>query len=427
MYRRSISLCLTVVFALSGSVYSVAEETDASDSKSVWVTSIARLGETDRFVAATADGLLLREADVCSFEGSNPNDLSALYAHPAAVWCVAATSDGSKVASVDYRGNLGIFDTAGSEAVIHDKALERWCQAMLISPDDKSVVAGNEAGKVLVWDIESGKVTKTAELDGHAVTGLAISPDGSQLAASDGGGHVHLFQWPSLEPQGKFDVSEETVWCVAYVDGGKGLLMGSSDRHLYRAEPKADAKAESVAKGSDWITQLAISPSGQVAAAEVSGKLHFPTTGGTDSMKATSGVWSLCWNGDAQLFAGTRKDGIVIAGRSWKWTEPAPPAKEEPAEKKSNDAEESAEPTKEEMKESKDGKKEEPAPEAAKKDESEKKPEAKPENKTPEKEKSPAPQPEPEKEADAKPEAKKDAPEAKESDSKDAADGKTNE
>ncbi len=48
-------------------------------------------------------------------------------------------------------------------------------------------------------------------------------------------------------------------------------------------------------------------------------------------MEASSGVWALCWNGDAQLFAGTRKDGIVMAGRSWKWTEPQP-VKEEPAE-----------------------------------------------------------------------------------------------
>jgi pyruvate/2-oxoglutarate dehydrogenase complex dihydrolipoamide acyltransferase (E2) component len=65
--------------------------------------------------------------------------------------------------------------------------------------------------------------------------------------------------------------------------------------------------------------------------------LHFPSTGGADSMDATSGVWALCWNGDGQLFAGTRKDGIVSAGRSWKWTTPevkqpeAAEAKAEPA------------------------------------------------------------------------------------------------
>lgn len=50
-------------------------------------------------------------------------------------------------------------------------------------------------------------------------------------------------------------------------------------------------------------------------------------------MDASSGVWALCWNADSQLYAGTRKDGIVVAGRTWKWAPPEPPAAEpEPAE-----------------------------------------------------------------------------------------------
>ena len=170
------------------------------------------------------------------------------------------------------------------------------------------------------------------ELDGHAVTALAMSPDGTQLAATDGGGHVHLLKWPGLEALGKIDISEDAAWCVAFVDGGSHLLIGSGDRQLYRCEAKPDAKPEVVAKGTDWITQLAVSPSGQVAAAEVGGRLHFPTSGGTDSMDAKSGVWALCWNGDGQLFAGTRKDGIVVAGRSWKWAEPKPATPEPQAE-----------------------------------------------------------------------------------------------
>ncbi len=392
MHRRTITFCLSlfVVATLHRVVLSDDGAAAAIDAKSTWVTSIAALGSSDQFVAATADGLLLREATVFSFDASDPTQLKSLYTHPAAVWCVDSTSSGGKVASVDYRGNLVVFDTASGQSSTHEKAFERWCQAMLISPDDKSVVAGNEAGKVMVWDLESNKVAHSVELDGHAVTGLAISPDRTQLAASDGGGHVHLMKWPGLEAAGKIEVSDQTAWCIAYVDDGKSLLVGSSDRNLYRCEAKADAKAESVTKGSDWITQLAVSPAGQVAAAEVGGRLHFPTTGGSDSMDAASGVWSLCWNGDGQLFAGTRKDGIVIAGRTWKWAEPTPPAKAEPA--KEAKAEEPKPEPKAEMKEA--AKEEAPKAEAK----------AKPDDAKPAKE---APK------ADAKP-AKKEKPAAKE-------------
>lgn len=298
------------------------------NEKSTWVTSIAQVGTSAEFVAATADGLLLREAAVVSFQAADPTELKPLYTHPAAVWCVDSTADGSKVASVDYRGNLVLYDVAQAKPSLHEKALERWCQAMQFAPDDKSIVAGNEAGKILIWDIATGKVTKTAELDGHAVTGIAISPDGSQLAASDGAGHVHLLKWPGLEAVGEIKTVDQPAWCVAFSNDGSKLFVGSADRNLYQCDAKADAKAESVAKGADWITELAVSTSGQIAAGEVGGRLHFPSLGGTDSMDATSGVWALCWNGDSQLFAGTRKDGILIAGQSWKWTEPAPPQEE---------------------------------------------------------------------------------------------------
>jgi WD40 repeat protein len=303
---------------------SAADGEAVTAPESLWVTSIAQIGSSDQFAAATADGLLLREAAVYSFPGSDPTDRTKLYSHPAAVWSVVSSRDGGRIASVDYRGNLVVFDTASSEPTLHEKALESWCQAIILGPDDNSLIAGNEAGKVFVWDLSAAKISKSVELDGHAVTGLAISPDGSQLAASDGGGHVHLLKWPELEPLGKIDISDDSAWCVAYIDQGSELLVGSGNRRLYRCAAKPDAKPEVVATGTDWVTELAVSPSGQIAAAEIGGRLHFPSTGGTDSMYAKSGVWALCWNGEGQLFAGTRKDGIVIAGRSWKWTEPKP-------------------------------------------------------------------------------------------------------
>ncbi len=334
---RSLVSCFVVMATVAGNVAHADHHEKKAENQQTWVTSIAPIGDSDQFAAATANGLLLREAAVTTFNASDPTYLTPIYTHPAAVWCVTATSDGNTIASVDYRGNLVTYDTKSQTATTHEKAFERWCQAMVVAPDSQHLVAGNEAGKLIVWNLAESKAGNSVELDGHAVTGLAFSPDGSQLAASDGGGHIHLMKWPSLESAAKIDVSKEPLWCVAFVDDGKKLMAGSGDRQLYRVDAKADAQAESVAKGTDWITQLAVSSSGQVAAAEVGGRLHFPNLGGTDSMNAASGIWSLCWNGDGQLFAGTRKDGIVIAGRSWKWTEVKKPKAEKPAEAKAEE------------------------------------------------------------------------------------------
>ncbi|TWT91771.1 WD40 repeat domain-containing protein [Stieleria varia] len=332
---RNYLACLLVIAVASSSV-SADQNEPATGSTETWVTSIAPMGDSGRFVASTANGLLLRESDVVSFDPAHPGELTKLYQHPAAVWCVQATADGKRIASVDYRGNLGVYDVEAGKSSVHEKAFERWCQSMLISPDNQSVVAGNEAGKVLVWSLGENKVTQSIELEGHSVTGLAFSPDGKTLATTDGGGHVHLLSWPDLKETAKIQISESPAWCIAFVDGGAKLLVGCSDRHLYQCDAKADAKPESVAEGKDWITQLAVSSDGQVAAGEVSGALHFPSAGTVDSMNAESGVWALCWNGSSQLLAGTRKHGIVSASRSWKWSPnaPAAPAEATPTEDK---------------------------------------------------------------------------------------------
>ena len=420
MYRIVITLCVTcTVFANAFSITNAQENTKPddgvvrSDASTPWVTSLTQLGDTSTCVASTGDGLLLREATVYKFEASTPNEMTPIYSHPAAVWQVVSSRDASKIASVDYRGNLGIYDAgkgavastggpwkAGAEAklTVHKKAFERWCQAMIMTPDDKFLVAGNEAGKLFVWDITTGKVSKTAELDGHAVTGLAISPnDASQLAVSDGAGHIHLFSWPALESQGKIKVSDETLWCVAFVAPGT-LLAGSSDRNLYQTEPKADSEAKSAGKGSDWITQIAVSPSGRIAVAEVGGKIHFPQVSseaenatapkyalGNDSMRATSGVWALLWTsapqGDDQVLVGTRKNGVLVAGRSWKWAEPAEEVKPEP---KPADAEKTKPAEEMEKEEAKETPKAEPKKPEPKKPEPKKPEPKKPEPKKPE-------------------------------------------
>ena len=317
--RFALSLCGLMAVGMF-TMLATPRQAMGDDGDATWVTSIAALDGSGQFVATTANGLLLREASVVRFEADNPSQLTPLYQHPAAVWRVVVLGDGQRLASVDYRGNLIVYDVESKQAKSHEQAFKRWCQTMIAGPDGKSLVAGNEAGEILVWDLAKEEISSSVELDEHAVTGLALSPDGSQLAATDGGGHVHLLSWPKLESIGIITIGEETAWCVAYTDEGRSLLVGSADRQLYSTPAEPDAEAKPIWKGTDWITQIAISPSGEVAIAEIGGRIRFPSAGESgEPLTAESGVWGLSWNGSAQLLVGTRKNGIVSAGRSWAW------------------------------------------------------------------------------------------------------------
>ncbi|MCO8123229.1 hypothetical protein NHH03_15885 [Stieleria sp. TO1_6] len=312
--------CIAALFLSLLTVVAGADEGTESptiDTESVWITAIEPIAE-DRFVAGSATGLLLRPGAVSRGSVAAPNQLEELYQHPAAVWTVAVTSDGKTIASADYRGNLIVYDVESKQATTHENAFERWCQKIVITPDDKTVLAGNESGKLFAWSLADAKVSKTVELGDASITSLAISPDQSQLAASDGDGNIHLLKLPELETVGVIKAAEETVWCLIY-ENNDSLIAGSADRNLYRVAAKPDAKAESITKGSDWITRIAVSPDGQIAASEVSGKIHFASGGSVTTIGAESGVWALCFKNSGQLFAGTRKNGIVVAGQSWNW------------------------------------------------------------------------------------------------------------
>ena len=369
--RFVVGILVFALVATNASKPIQADEANPESSAAApeqWITGLATAGE--KLYASTAQGLLLREASVVTVDPSSPARTTVAYQHPTGVWDIVATPDGGRVASVDYKGNLVVFDVAAAEPTLHEGAFKRWCQALLADDEGESIVAGNEAGEVLVWDLESAKVTKTQTLDGHAISDLAWAPDGKSLAATDGDGHAHLLKWPSLEIIGEVHLGDEPAWCIAFVDD-KTCLVGSGDRNLYQVnvsdfvipEPQTDAAAEKASEpadkkdddekdddeksdeneerkpeskpapqidgvacyqAKDWITQIDINASGEIAIGEIGGGVHVlqidedGNAKQTDKLDSPSGVWALNWQ-DNQLLIGTRKNGLRAATRAWKW------------------------------------------------------------------------------------------------------------
>ncbi|MGV3483817.1 MAG: WD40 repeat domain-containing protein [Planctomycetaceae bacterium] len=318
-------------------------KTDAAAASDVWVTSLAsgtmktEAGEKAVSYAGFASGLLLQPAEVVRWEGDDFASRTPIMTHPAAVWCVQVCDDNDHVASTDYRGNLQIFDVAAAKATMHEGVFERWTQAMRFVPGGESIVAGNEAGKLFVW--EDGKIAKSVEVDKNAITDIAFNHTTDRIAVSDGGGTIHLFSWPALEPDGKIKISDAPAWCVRFGKDSATLLVGSGDRNLYRCEAKDGAKAEPLMQASDWMTRLAVSPTGTIAASEVGGKVFVLASEQPAEPKpepaatAPSGIWAIHWASPTRLLIGTRKHGVVALAQSWSLAAaPAPkPAAEKPA------------------------------------------------------------------------------------------------
>lgn len=322
--QRLAAICLIFSFATLSTISAAAQEPAAQEPatgapwSASWATSIARLGDSDRYVAATADGLLMREAAVVEFSWTDLSRSTTLYLHPASVWGLAASD--SMVCSSDYRGNLGLLNRETSEASMHEGVLERWTRALAISPDGQSLVAGNEAGKLLVWSFVKSEVIQSAELDAQQIYSIAFSPAGNQIAVSDGGGHVHVLSWPELGPVRQLELGEQPVWAARFTRDGQRILAGGADRKLWLAPLTEGSTATVISETSDWITSIEPGPdSSTMVVGTLSGGIMIVSGGGVVLKAAIvpSAVWNVSMPRADTILAATRKHAIASLKQTW--------------------------------------------------------------------------------------------------------------
>jgi WD40 repeat protein len=71
--------------------------------------------------------------------------------------------------------------------------------ALAFSRDGKLLATGSGSGIVFLWDAKSGEqLAKLSENGGNTITGVALSPDGTRLAASSKGAIAH---WDVTDPK----------------------------------------------------------------------------------------------------------------------------------------------------------------------------------------------------------------------------------
>ncbi len=104
---------------------------------------------------------------------------------------LAWSPDGSQVAAATTRG-IAIF-SAGDLAFKFTLPTPYPLLSLAFSPDGSRLAAGSAGGKIMVWELQSGKVITELQAGYQAVAALVFSQDGSQLSASTGDSLVHLW------------------------------------------------------------------------------------------------------------------------------------------------------------------------------------------------------------------------------------------
>lgn len=191
--------------------------------------------------------------------------------------------------------------------------------SVVITPDGRLAVSGDESGRILAWDVESGEELGPAILQQGAVTALAISPDGTTLASGSGPNGITL--WDIHTRKQKADPLKGQSGLLnglVFSADGKMLASGSSDGTLRLWDPEnAKPIGPPLNAGIKAILAVAFSSNGGLVAAggeggvnlfDMSTKLWQERSG----IDRKSPVLALSFAPHSPVLAAANADGAIV-------------------------------------------------------------------------------------------------------------------
>ncbi|HEV3143704.1 MAG TPA: hypothetical protein VGZ47_07470, partial [Gemmataceae bacterium] len=136
-------------------------------------------------------------------------------------------------------GAIRRWDTATGKALAKTDAYDGET-AIARAPDGKGMVVVDAAGRLDVWDIASGKITKTLQTPGRLAHEILFTPDGKELILAAQNGPNTIWEWPAAKQIGEFTPppkpdeknKEEEYWwgMITFSPDGKHLLASKYGR-----------------------------------------------------------------------------------------------------------------------------------------------------------------------------------------------------
>ena len=219
-----------------------------------------------------------------------------------------AFSPDGKTLAITSRGALRLWDVSTQREELITSPPNEICgrsedlaNAVVFSPDGKTVAAALDDGTLTLWDLITKKKLKT--LKGHAerIVAVAFSPDGKTVATGSWDHTVKLWDVSTKQESGTFEGSGNYIPAVAVSRDGQTLASASDDRTVKLWDLSMKQKLGTLEGHRDLVFAVAFSPDGKTLASA--------------SDDATVKLWDLSTKQELGIFKGHggSVDGVAFS------------------------------------------------------------------------------------------------------------------
>jgi WD40 repeat protein/tRNA A-37 threonylcarbamoyl transferase component Bud32 len=189
------------------------------------------------------------------------SELRTIQGYTHAVWSVAFSPDGGRLASGSWGHAVKIWDVATGKELFTLNGHTGVVWGVAFSRDGRRLASGSEDGTIKVWDAANGHELLTFQAHTRSIWSLAFSPDGSRLASASDDLTVTIWEAANARKLHTLKGHTGSVHGVAFSPDGSRLASGSWDSTI-KIWDMASGHELRMLKHGAWVLSVAFSPDG---------------------------------------------------------------------------------------------------------------------------------------------------------------------